>query len=104
MQDSVDKLTVQVAMIAVAYMLAYILMYVLGLALPGMKSVIYGFNFLLGVLAATLVKATLSFLKKKNIVQKEYTNDFLMTRASNLFYDIRVVAGIAAIRLSSLEQ
>ena len=103
MQESMDKMTVQIALIAVAYMLTYLLMFLLGLALPGMKSVIYGFNFLLGVLAATLVKATLGFLKKKNIVKKEYTNDFLMTRASNLFFDIMVVAGVAAIRLDTLE-
>ena len=104
MQESMDKMTVQIALIAVAYMLTYLLMFLLGQLLPGMKSVIYGFNFLLGVLAATLVKATLGFLKKKNIVKKEYTNDFLMTRASNLFFDIMVVAGIAAIRLSALEK
>ena len=104
MQESMDKMTVQIALIAVAYMLTYLLMFLLGQLLPGMKSVIYGFNFLLGVLAATLVKATLGLLKKKNIVKKEYTNDFLMTRASNLFFDIMVVAGIAAIRLSALEK
>ena len=104
MQESMDKMTVQIALIAVAYLLSYLLMFLLGLLLPGMKSVIYGFNFLLGVLAATLVKAVLRFLYKKNVIKKEYTNDFLMTRASNLFYDIMVVAGIAAIRLSALEQ
>ena len=32
-----------------------------------------------------------------------YTNSFLMTRASNFFFDIMVVAGIAAIRLSILK-
>ena len=104
MQESIDKLTIQIALIAVAYMVAYALMFLLGKLLPGMKSVIYGFNFLLGVLAATLVKAVLKFLKKKNIVKKEYTNDFLMTRASNFFYDIMVVAGIAAIRLGVLQK
>lgn len=104
MQESIDKMTVQIALIALAYVLAYLLMFVLGSLLPGMKSVIYGFNFLLGVLAATAVKATMGFLKKKNVIKKEYTNDFLMTRASNFFYDIMVVAGIAAIRLGVLEK
>ncbi len=103
MQESIDKMTVQIALIFVAYMLAYMLMNLLGSILPGMKSVIFGFNFLLGVLTATLVKVTLNFLKKKGLVKKEYTNDFLMTRASNFFYDIMVVAGIAAIRLGVLE-
>ena len=103
MQESIDKLTVQIALIAVAYMLSYAIMYGLGLLLPGMKSVIFGFNFLIGVLAATLVKAVMNFLKKKNIIKKEYTNSFLLTRASNFFFDIMVVAGIAAIRLGVLK-
>ena len=99
MQESIDKFTIQVALIVLSYLLAYVLMWILGNLIPGMKAVIYGFNFLLGVLAATLVKATLNFLKKKGITKREYTNNFLLTRASNFFYDIMGVAGIGAIRL-----
>ncbi len=102
MQGSMDKLTVQVALVALAYVLAYFLMYGLGLLLPGMKSVIFGFNFLLGVLTATIVKVILKGLKKGTIVQKVYVNDFLMTRVSNFFFDLMVVAGIAAIRVGVL--
>ena len=104
MQESMDKMTVQIALIALAYFIAYLLMNLLGRLLPGMRSVIFGFNFLLGVLAATLVKAVMGLLKKKNIIRREYTNNFLMTRASNFFYDIMVVAGVAAIRLDTLEK
>lgn len=104
MQESIDKMTIQIALIFAAYVAAYLLMYLLGQLLPGMKATIYGFNFLLGVLSATLVKAIMNFLKKKSVIKKEYTNDFLMTRASNFFFDIMVVAGIAAIRLDVLEK
>ena len=103
MQESIDKFTIQVALITLSYLFAYVLMWILGNLLPGMKAVIYGFNFLLGVLAATLVKAVLNFLKKKGIAKREYTNNFLLTRASNFFYDIMVVAGIAAIRLDLID-
>lgn len=103
MQESIDKLTIQIALIAVAYMLAYLLMGALGALLPNMKSVIFGFNFLLGVLTATLVKLVMGWLKKKGVIKKEYTNSFLMTRASNFFFDVMVVAGIAAIRFSVLK-
>ena len=103
MQESMDKMTVQIALIVVAYIAAYLLMFALGSLLPGMKSVIYGFNFLLGVLTATLIKLLMNFLRKKNIIRKKYTNNFLMTRASNFFFDIMVVAGVAAIRLDILE-
>lgn len=103
LQESVDKLTVQVALVVLAYMLAYGLMCALGCLLPGMKSVIFGFNFLLGVLSATLVKQILKFLNRKKLLRREQVNDFLMTRTSNFFYDLMVVSGVAAIRLSILE-
>lgn len=103
MQESIDKLTVQMALIVVAYLAAYLIMFGLGKLLPGMRSVVYGFNFLLGVLTATLIKVLLNFMYAKKIVKKKYTNNFLMTRVSNFFFDIMVVAGIAAIRLDILE-
>ncbi len=104
MQESVDKMTVQIALIFVAYFAAYLLMWGLGCLLPGMRATIYGFNFLLGVITATLVKLIMKLLRRKKIVQKEYVNRFLMTRAGNFFYDIMVVAGVAAIRLDILEK
>ena len=100
MQDSIDKFTMQIAFIMLAYLLAYLLMYVLGNLLPGLRTTIYGFNFLLGVLVATLLKNVLRFLNKKNIIHRYYTNNFLLTRATNFFYDIMVTASIAAIRMS----
>ena len=103
MQESMDKMTVQIALILVAYMLAYLIMLGLGKLLPGMRSVVYGFNFLLGVLTATLLKITMNFLRRKHIIRKKYTNNFLMTRTSNFFFDLMVVAGVAAIRLDQLE-
>ena len=104
MKESVDRLTVQIALIFTAYMLAYLFMLGLGALLPGMKSVVFGFNFLLGVLAATLVKLFMNFLRKKNVLKKDYADAFLMTRASNFFFDLMIVAGIAAIRFSVLER
>lgn len=100
MQESIDKFTVQIALIMVAYMLAYLLMLGLGNLLPGMRATIYGFNFLLGVLAGTLLKTILNALQKRNIIHRHYTNDFLLTRATNFFYDIMVTASIAAIRMN----
>ena len=100
MQASIDKFTVQIALIMVAYLLAYLLMYLLGSLLPGMRATIYGFNFLLGVLAGTLLKTVLNALQKRGIIHRHYTNDFLLTRASNVFYDVMVTASIAAIRMS----
>ena len=104
MMDSIDKMTIQVALVAAAYLLAYLFMLGLGALLPGMKAVVYGFNFLLGVLAASLIKLALRLLKKAGVVKRDYVNSFLMTRVSNFCFDLMVVAGIAAIRLGVLER
>ena len=103
MQDSIDKITVQFALIAVVYFFTFLLMYWLGAMVSSFKSIIFGFNFLLGVLVGSLMKLILNFLYKKRIITRKYTNNFLLTRLSNFFFDIMVVAGIAAIRLDILE-
>lgn len=104
MNGSMDKLTVQMAIVLSAYFLTYLLMMVLGNILPGMKSVIYGFNFLIGVLMASLIKLVIKLLTKGGIVKRKYTNNFLMNRISNFFFDIMVVAGIAAINLELIKE
>lgn len=104
MNQGIDKITIQIAFIALAYVLSYLLMYGLGLLLPTMKATVYGFNFFLGVLAAVIVKAVVNFFHKKNVIKKQYTNNFLLTRISNFFFDIMIVAGIAAIKLDTLAQ
>ena len=103
MQESMDKMTVQIALIAVSYLVAYFIMRGISALLPGMTSLIYGFNFLIGVLVATLVKVSMNFMRGKGIIKKKYTNNFLLTRASNFFFDLMIVSGVAAIRLDILE-
>ncbi len=102
-QGSLDNLTVQIAIIALSYFICYLIIFLLGILVPGFKSVIYGFNFILGVLSATLVKTVMNFLRKKKVLKREYTNNFLLTRCSNFFFDVMVTAGIAAIRFGVLK-
>lgn len=104
MQGSIDKTTFQIAFVFVSYMIAYFMMSGLGMLLPGMRSVIFGFNFLLGVVSATIVKACINGLRKSRLMGREYVNNFLMTRISNFFFDIMVVASIAAIRLGIFQE
>lgn len=103
MNGSIDKLTVQLGFVFGTYLVSYITIYFLGNLVPGLKSVLYGFNFLFGVLFATLCNLILSGLKKKRIVKKEYINPFLMKRISGFFFDLMIVAGIAAIKIDVLK-
>ena len=103
MQESIDKMTVQIALIAVSYLAAYFVMRGISALIPSMSSLIYGFNFLIGVLCATFIKVSMNFMRKKGVINKKYTNNFLLTRASNFFFDLMIVSGVAAIRLDILE-
>ena len=100
--ESMDTLSVQLAFVMGAYLITYLIMFVLGNLLPGLKAVIYGFNFLIGVLAATVTKSFVYKLYDKKVLKKKYMNTFLMTRIRNFFFDLMVVAGIAAIQLNAL--
>ena len=102
MQESIDKMTLQLCLIAAGYMMTFGMIVGLAALFPGMADIIYGFNFLIGVLSASLIKVIMKLLKKMHIIKEKYTNNFLLTRVSNFFFDIMVVAGIAAIDLKVL--
>ena len=104
MNGSIDKMTVQIAIILGVYMVSYALMYVLSMLIPGFRSVLYGFNFLFGVLMATVLKWGLDMLFHANIIKKQYVNPFLMNRMGGFFFDLMIVAGVAAIRLDYIKQ
>lgn len=104
MQDSMDKITFQIAFVFASYLIAYFMMMGLGMLLPGMRSVIFGFNFLLGVVSATIIKSIVKLLRKTKLMGRQYVNNFLLTRISNFFFDMMVVASIAAIRLGIFQQ
>jgi ESS family glutamate:Na+ symporter len=104
MNGSIDKMTVQIAIILLVYMMAFGVIALLATLLPGFKSILYGFNFLLGVLMATALKWGLDMLRRVNVVKKEYVNPFLMNRMGGFFFDLMIVAGVAAIRLDYIKQ
>ena len=103
MQESMDKITEQIAYVVLAYLMTYFLMRGLSKLLPGMSSLIYGFNFLIGVLMATVVKGAMNGLRKCGLMRRKHTNNFLLTRLSNFFFDLMIVSGVSAIRLDILE-
>ena len=111
MLDSLDKLTVQVALILAAYVMAYLVMLGFNLIIDtgilgdfGVNTVqplVWGFNFLFGTICALFLKAVLRKLRSKGIIKREYANNFMQTRISGFAFDIMVVASIAAINLDA---
>lgn len=103
MNGSIDKLTMQLVLICLAYLMAYGMMAALGALAGGLKSILFGFNFLLGVISATIIKGLNNLLMKKKLVNRQHISPFLMTRLSGFFFDVMIVAGVAAIRINVLK-
>jgi ESS family glutamate:Na+ symporter len=68
----------------------------------GLKSTVFGFNFLIGTLLAIFVKTVHKSLRKYNYVKRDHINDFMMNRISGIAFDVMIVAGIAAIDLENI--
>ena len=104
MNGSMDKLSIQVAIVFLVYAVSFGIMYGLGELVNGVRSILFGFNFLIGVLIATLLKVILRALRKKGVVKKQYVNGFLMNRISGFAFDLMIVAGIAAIQIDLIKE
>jgi ESS family glutamate:Na+ symporter len=111
LSESMDKFTVQLALVFIAYILAFLFMKGINLIIETdvlgdfgyntVRPLIWGFNFIFGTIFAMLLKAVFFGLQKKGIVQREYMNNFLQNRIAGFMFDMMVVASIAAIDLSA---
>jgi ESS family glutamate:Na+ symporter len=109
LSESMDKFTVQLALVFLAYVAAYLFMMgidaVVNTGVMGsfgfntVRPLVWGFNFLIGTIFALILRAVLRGLKKKGVIKREYTNDFMQNRIAGFMFDVMVVASIAAIRL-----
>lgn len=100
--ESIDKLSIQIALIFISYVLAFGIMVLLGKVAGNMIGTVYGFNFLFGVLAAVIVKKVISLLTRKGIITKKYTNEYLLNRIGGFAFDLMIVSGICAIQIHLL--
>ena len=100
--SSVDKMTVQIAIVLAVYAISFGIMYGLSALLPSLADTLFGFNFLIGVLLTVPAKALLNKLYAKGIVKKRIVNNYMMDRISGFAFDVMIVAGVAAIQLPLL--
>ncbi|MCR4747675.1 MAG: sodium:glutamate symporter [Clostridiales bacterium] len=107
--DSIDRLSIQVALIFIVYMLTYFVTIGLTTAFNAigignmLNSILWGFNFIIGSAVAILVRICFKQGQKKNIIKKQYQNNYLLNRMSGFFFDIMIVAGIASIEIEDLK-
>ena len=112
LNESVDKLTINIGFVLGVYLITFLV--ILGLStlattylgnfgVKTIKPLLWGFNFLFGSVFAMVIKKIIVLLKKKKIMNHSYINDYMMNRLSGLFFDVMIVAGIAAINWQDLK-
>ena len=101
--ESVDKFTLQFGFVALAYALSFGFMFLLGKLSNFTNSIAWGFNFLWASLAAMLIKAIVKVLRKRNLMHREYINNYQMDRISGFSFDLMIVAGVAAIEINDIK-
>ena len=101
--ESVDKFTMQMGFVALAYALSFGFMCLLGVLSDFTNSIAWGFNFLWASLAAMLIKAVVKRLRKHNLMHREYINNYQMDRISGFSFDLMIVAGVAAIEINDIK-
>jgi len=101
--ESVDKFSLQVGFVALTYAISFGFMYLLGILSDFTNSIAWGFNFLWASLAAMLIKFVVKRLRKRNIMHREYINNYQMDRISGFAFDLMIVAGVAAIEINDIK-
>ncbi len=111
LSQSVDKLTIQVGLVVACYIIAYLIMlglsylavnYLGNFGVNTLRPLIWGFNFLIGTVVAIVSKVVMNKLREKGIMRHKYANNHYMSRISGMFFDVMIVAGIAAINWQDL--
>ena len=109
---TVDKLSIQLALVFIGYAISFGLIFAIsklcdmsgvGFLINTVKPLFWGFNFIIGTAVAVLIKVLLNKARNKNVVKKQYINNYLMNRISGLFFDVMVVAAIASIDLTAFK-
>lgn len=108
--ESIDKLSVQLAMVLLVYAVTYLVsrtitggISAISAGLAGtVNTLIWGFNFIIGSALAMLLRAILEKLRAGGIIDRQYQNNYLLNRLSGLFFDLMIVAGIACINLEDI--
>jgi ESS family glutamate:Na+ symporter len=110
LSESVDRLSIQVALVLLAYLCTYLVTWgltsLIGAVAPGalktISPLLWGFNFIIGSMLAMLIKTILHYLRKSKVMTRQYQNNYLLSRISGLAFDLMIVAGIASIDFADL--
>ena len=108
--ESLDKFSVQLALVLLVYGITFALTKGITNTLtaisPGVANtlnpLLWGFNFMIGSGVAIAARSVIKQLRKMKLMNRQYQNNYLLSRISGVAYDFMIVAGIASIEIGDL--
>ncbi len=114
LSEAIDKFTIQVSLVLLVYFITYGFMRLIDYLMMqevfgdfGINTIIpliWGFNFIFGMLFAIAAKKLFLWLRSKRIMTRQYPNNYMLNRISGFVFDFMIVASITAIRIEDLNQ
>ncbi|MCL2124701.1 MAG: sodium:glutamate symporter [Oscillospiraceae bacterium] len=109
--ESVDRLSIQMALVIGVYLVSYLAIAGISKLVAGLgegvsntvSTLLWGFNFIVGSAIALLLRAILKSLRKNKIMTRQYQNNYLLSRISGFAFDLMIIAGIGSILISDLK-
>ncbi len=101
--ESVDKFSLQMGFVVLAYAISFGFIVLLGSISNFTNSIAWGFNFLWASLAAMLIKFVVKHLHRTDLMTRQYINNYQMDRISGFAFDLMIVAGVTAIRIDDIK-
>ncbi len=109
--ESVDSFSIQLFTIGIIYMVTFItlkattaLLLNMGPFWQTLSNMLWGFSFIIASIFAILFRTVYDALRKRKLIVREYTSDFLLERIAGGAFDFMITASIAAISISILRQ
>lgn len=110
--ESVDKLTIQICLVGLTYLLTWIFMFFISWLLDksnsnflknDIKGLVWGFNFIFAILFTMIVKNVIKWLHKRKFMNRKYTNDYMLNRIAGVAFDFMIISSIIAIDIQMLK-
>jgi len=108
--ESVDKFSIQVALVLVVYFATWGLATGLTRMLQSTGAdfakslipIIWGFNFIFGSMLAVTLRGLIKLFRNTGFMTRQYQNNYLLARIAGYSFDLMIVTGICTINFEKL--
>lgn len=109
--ESLDKCSIQIALVLLVYGFTYLVTWGVTSGLSAISEglantlnpLLWGFNFMIGAGLAIGTRTVMNHLRKYKIMNRQYQNNYLLSRISGLAFDVMIVAALACIEFKEMK-